>query len=729
MKKACAVPLLSLLTLSLFSSCGPQDALLTTDDSALAQSPLTGPMPFRGVNLAGAEFGVASDGTGGNPGTFGTTYTWPDAAYASGYNSPAYFISRGMTLFRLPFRWERLQPTRNAPFNAAELARLRTTVTNLTNQGASVLLDPHNYARYGTAFIGSASVPHADFADFWARLANEFKANPRVIFGLINEPYGLPTEQWVTSANAAIVAIRAAGATNLVIVPGNAWSGAHSWDQNWYGTPNSVALLAIQDSGNNVAFEAHQYLDSNASGSTNSCAGTTVGSQRMQPFTNWLRAHGKKGFLGEFAAGNGATCLAALDDLLSHLDANSDVYLGWTYWAAGPWWGNAWTSLEPVGGQDTAQMTVLRAHLNSLPAAPTCTDGVKNGTETGVDCGGSCPACAPVPTCSDGVKNGTETGVDCGGSCPACAPAPTCSDGVKNGTETGVDCGGSCPACAPVPTCTDGVKNGTETGVDCGGSCAACTVPPGTCQVSTYEAEAAYHSTGGPVTDGWNLYSNGYLETASHAFPSGATTLTVTARGTPVNRVGPLMTVSVGGVTLGSVTVSATKWTGYAFTVPAGANGKIRVAFSNDARTSTEDRNLYVDQISTAPCPQVCSASTYEAEAMFHSTGGATTGGWNLWSNGYASTTHTFAAGVAALTITARGSPAGGVWPQLRVSVGGVLVGTVTVSSSGWQAYPVSFTATAGAQELRLAFDNDAIIGSEDRNLYLDQVTVGCPSP
>lgn len=75
--------------------------------------------------------------------------------------------------------------------------------------------------------------------------------------------------------------------------------------------------------------------------------------------------------------------------------------------------------------------------------APTCTDGIQNGNETGVDCGGpDCPAC---PTCNDGVQNGSETGVDCGGpDCPAC---PTCNDGIQNGNETGVDCGG--PDCAP----------------------------------------------------------------------------------------------------------------------------------------------------------------------------------------------------------------------------------------------------------------------------------------
>jgi len=34
-------------------------------------------------------------------------------------------------------------------------------------------------------------------------------------------------------------------------------------------------------------------------------------------------------------------------------------------------------------------------------------------------------------------------------------PAPTCSDGIQNGDETGVDCGGSCPEVCPTITCID----------------------------------------------------------------------------------------------------------------------------------------------------------------------------------------------------------------------------------------------------------------------------------
>ncbi len=106
----------------------------------------------------------------------------------------------------------------------------------------------------------------------------------------------------------------------------------------------------------------------------------------------------------------------------------------------------------------------------TTPSDPTCDDGIQNGDEEGVDCGGSeCPVC---PTCDDGMMNGDEEGVDCGGSeCPAC---PTCDDGMMNGDEEGVDCGGT--ECIPCPTCDDGIQNGDEFGVDCGGSeCEPCT--------------------------------------------------------------------------------------------------------------------------------------------------------------------------------------------------------------------------------------------------------------
>ena len=167
-----------------------------------------------------------------------------------------------------------------------------------------------------------------------------------------------------------------------------------------------------------------------------------------------------------------------------------------------------------------------------------CIDGVKNGDETDVDCGGSCVPCTSDAsciegmdcesgvcfeencargTCIDGVKNGDETHVDCGGSCIPCTSDAsciegmdcesgvcfeencargTCIDGVKNGDETHVDCGGGlCAGCIDgaqcaqgddcrsgvcdeglcvQSSCADAVINGAETDQDCGGACAPC---------------------------------------------------------------------------------------------------------------------------------------------------------------------------------------------------------------------------------------------------------------
>ena len=50
-----------------------------------------------------------------------------------------------------------------------------------------------------------------------------------------------------------------------------------------------------------------------------------------------------------------------------------------------------------------------------------CTDGIQNGDEEGIDCGGDCDPC---PTCEDGIQNGDEEGIDCGGtSCDPCLEA------------------------------------------------------------------------------------------------------------------------------------------------------------------------------------------------------------------------------------------------------------------------------------------------------------------
>jgi len=113
-----------------------------------------------------------------------------------------------------------------------------------------------------------------------------------------------------------------------------------------------------------------------------------------------------------------------------------------------------------------------------------------------------------APSCSDGIQNQGETGIDCGGPC---APCPSCTDGIQNGDETGVDCGGSCPEPCH---CGNGILDGDETDVDCGGSCYPCPIE---CSVDlTYELDGS----GSMVFPGGvdYLISNGTINTCGGTF-------------------------------------------------------------------------------------------------------------------------------------------------------------------------------------------------------------------
>jgi len=319
---------------------------------------------WRGVNLAGAEFGVGPDGSGNVPGVFGIHYIYPNQEEID------YFQGKGMNIIRLPFRWERLQQSLYGDFDPAELSRLKTFVDETTAKGALVILDPHNYAGYYTGGLQGrlgSEIPNDAFADFWQRLALEFRDNIRVMFGLMNEPIELSGEAWVEAANAAIAAIRGVGAEQMILVPGVAYSGAHSWLQDWYGTPNGVTMLGIEDPNDNFLIEAHQYLDDDYSGTKEECLSAPAGSEALMEFTGWLRDNDLKGFLGEFGIRHNQNCLDSLADMMAYLEANDDVWRGWTYWAAGPWWGDADT-LEPIDGEDREPMAVLDDYL--VPGPP-----------------------------------------------------------------------------------------------------------------------------------------------------------------------------------------------------------------------------------------------------------------------------------------------------------------------------------------------------------------------
>jgi endoglucanase len=315
-------------------------------------------LAYAGVNLAGGEFGTV-------PGTYGKDYIYPSTADID------YYAQLGFNLIRVPFRWERLQPALNAPFNSADQALLSGAVEHAAGKGLRVVLDTHNYARRRVAddgwtqehLIGSDAVPSAAFADYCARLARLFKDSPDVIFGLMNEPWGLPPEDWLAIANAAIAAMRHAGAAQLILVPGAAYTGAHSWK-----TSGNTVMAKTADPANRFAFEVHQYLDADSSGTSPMAVGARIGSERIDAFQNWCRQNGFKAFLGEFAAGADANSLAALTDICRTLQANPDVWLGWAAWAGGSWWPDDYIfKLDPTkAGQMRPQTEILASFARQL---------------------------------------------------------------------------------------------------------------------------------------------------------------------------------------------------------------------------------------------------------------------------------------------------------------------------------------------------------------------------
>lgn len=314
------------------------------------------PLEYTGVNLAGGEFYNPNEIA--EP-QYGTNFVYPTPEqFAS-------FAAKGMNVFRVCFRWETLQPVAKEPFRQAEIDRLKAVVESATDLGLVVILNPHNYARYFDKLVGGPEVGYDVFADFWARLANEMRDNELVWFGLVNEPNGLPAEQWLGAANAAIAAIRETGATNLILVPGTAYTGAHSWLADWYGGANGTWMLGVEDPLDNYVYEVHQYLDDDSSGTKPTVVSPTVGSERLRGFAQWCRDNGKRGFLGECAVAATPEGQAALEDMLAAMERDRDVWVGFTWWAAGAWWGDYMFCLEPRDGVDRPQMAWLAPHLQA----------------------------------------------------------------------------------------------------------------------------------------------------------------------------------------------------------------------------------------------------------------------------------------------------------------------------------------------------------------------------
>ena len=304
-----------------------------------------------GVNLSGAEFGHDR-----LPGVLNKDYVYPSR------KDLAYFRGLKMNLIRLPFRWERLQKQANAALDPSELAQLRQVMAWAKELDLCVLLDLHNFGAYHGRVLGSTSLPASAFTDVWLRLHREFDQPDQVAFGLMNEPAPLPVAQWMAIAQQTVLALRQAGAKNLLLVSSGRWSGAHEWATTFDGASAANGFRNFLDPLNNFAFEVHQYADADYSGTGTACVDPARLRAVMTDIALWAKKEKKRLFLGEFGVAPSSDCLVALKALLESAQ-DAEAWLGWTYWSAGPWWGSYPFSIQPGDGDLAPQTTVLRSFL------------------------------------------------------------------------------------------------------------------------------------------------------------------------------------------------------------------------------------------------------------------------------------------------------------------------------------------------------------------------------
>lgn len=223
---------------------------------------------WRGVNVSGAEDGFGStqtlSRTNASPGVYGVDWRYPSS------DTFAYLASRGVRTVRLPFRWERIQPTLGDPLDPAELGRLRAAVAAAHRARMTVILDLHNYGGYDVPAgatanrltLGSPGLPLARLVDVWTRLSAVFHSDPALLYDLMNEPTEIAPagghsgqDLWATASDATVRALRARGDSHWVTVGGYNFSQLAGWPRQ------NPAGPWVHDPLDKVLYEAHHYWD------------------------------------------------------------------------------------------------------------------------------------------------------------------------------------------------------------------------------------------------------------------------------------------------------------------------------------------------------------------------------------------------------------------------------------------------------------------------------------
>jgi endoglucanase len=225
----------------------PSASYIPLASSALPAPPVpptNGRVKFAGVNIAGFDFGCGIDGT------CDTTKTFDVASKSNGVQQMQHFVKDdGLNTFRLPVGWQYLVNNQlGGPLDATNFATYDKLVQGCLGAGAAMcMIDVHNYARWNGKIIAQTpgGPTNEQYASLLSQLATKYKAEPRVAFDIMNEPHDIPDlNAWANSSQAAVTAIRNAGAINqLILLPGTGFTSA----ETFVSSGSAAALMNVKN--------------------------------------------------------------------------------------------------------------------------------------------------------------------------------------------------------------------------------------------------------------------------------------------------------------------------------------------------------------------------------------------------------------------------------------------------------------------------------------------------
>ncbi|KAL9010333.1 MAG: hypothetical protein Q9173_004726 [Seirophora scorigena] len=330
---------------------------------------------YGGINLAGFDFGCETTGE------CDTAKAVPPLHEYKGQDGAAqmqHFVKvDGFNAFRLPVAWQFLVESPGSPLIPANMEQYDALVKACLATGSLCIIDIHNYARWDGLIIGQGGPTDEEFADLWSQLAKKYADSPKVAMGIVNEPHEVPSiTRWAQTCQTVVDAIRKAGATeHFIMLPGNGYTSASSF----VSSGSAAALATVKDtdgSTSKLIFEVHKYLDDDNSGTSIQCVSNQI--DKFEDLTKFLTVNKRQAILAEVGGGPFTkSCLKDVCELLTYLNDNSAVYMGYLGWGAGSFDQTYELSLTPEG--DLRKGTPMK----SVPLVTECFARLFSGTGSG----------------------------------------------------------------------------------------------------------------------------------------------------------------------------------------------------------------------------------------------------------------------------------------------------------------------------------------------------------